>query len=70
MKLRLKTCGLCESEPRLVFLSITSHLLIIMLVCDVCSMQPGHKGVPINVSSTVPGDRMLINDNERNGGDC
>lgn len=55
----------------MVFLSITSHLLIIMLVCDVCSMQPGHKGVPANVSSTVPDDRMLIYDNEcDNGDDC
>lgn len=51
------------------FLSITSHLLIIMLVCDVCSMQPGHKGVPANVSSTVPDDSMLFNNNEHDGGD-
>lgn len=34
-------------------------------------MQPGHKGVPANVSSTVPDDRMLIYDNEcDNGDDC
>jgi len=45
----------------MVFLSITSsHLLIIMLVCDVCSMQPGHKGVPADVSSTVPNDGTLM----------
>lgn len=34
-----------------------------MLVCDVCSMQPAHEGVPTNVSNTVSDDSVLIKDN-------